>query len=550
MPQVVFSPTSQNDTTLNELAFRGMSENLAENIKYRRSQQSRKAATAQDLEAKMAAGLIPKSALKVTDEGFEFKDQEAKSAFYDKLGSMFGKDKRSRAGKTEQTSEIVNRDQQFTQDVASAVEANRGPNADYMDAKSRELVEQTLEFGKTRPTPLTDAELRGNYMDQMNTEVDRLLGKGSKLRGADVSGPAATAVKLAEQAAKIQAEQNLKAAGGAPAPAPGPAPAPASTTTSGTKTSVSASATDAEKIAASLKSAASEKASSEYNVEVGGIDVNSDIYAKTRTDKTSERIDEIKTSLTNLLGLSAFENYGNQLLRVNDQNINAPVNNTFGALAEKRAADIERWEKAGSTDGFAEEIKSIGKRQVKTEGSKWAGKVGTAASFGFSPNINISTVEGSKATASSGDKGGSGADKTKVWNTGWGDYRSPDVSMDAEGNKLVSKATNLVINPQNQPFGTDPASNKMFDDYNKTRYANVGVKAVKKPGGVIEWVDNSGTVVGTAYWDTNQEQINAAGKKRVDAAGKVIRGDWNLTMNAGATRAQIEAITGTNFQAK
>ena len=282
MPQVVFSPTSQNDTTLNELAFRGMSENLAENIKYRRSQQSRKAATAQDLEAKMAAGLIPKSALKVTDEGFEFKDQEAKSAFYDKLGSMFGKDDRSRAGKTEQTSEIVNRDQQFAQDVASAVEANRGPNADYMDAKSRELVEQTLEFGKTRPTPLTDAELRGNYMDQMNTEVDKLLGKGSKLRGADVSGPAATAVKMAEQIAKIRAEQNLKAAGGAVTPTPAPIPAP--TTTSGTKTSVSASATDAEKIAASLRSAASEKASSEYNVEVGGIDVNSDIYAKTRTD--------------------------------------------------------------------------------------------------------------------------------------------------------------------------------------------------------------------------------------------------------------------------
>jgi hypothetical protein len=550
MPQIVFSPTSQNDTTLNELAFRGMSENLAENIKYRRSQQSRKAATAQDLEAKMAAGLIPKSALKVTDEGFEFKDQEAKSAFYDKLGSMFGKDDRSRAGKTEQTSEIVNRDQQFAQDVASAVEANRGPNADYMDAKSRELVEQTLEFGKTRPTPLTDAELRSNYMNQMNAEVDKLMGKGSALRGTDIGGTAGIAVQMAEKLAAINAAK--KAGPVEPTPTPTPAPAPASTTTSGSRTSVSANATDAEKIAASLKSAASEKASSKYNVEVGGIDVSSDIYAKTRTDRTSERMDEVKTSLSNLLGLSAFENYGNQLLRVNDQNINAPVNNTFDAMAKQRVADIERWEKAASTDGVSEEIKNIGKRQVKTEGSKWLGEVGTAASFGFSPSININQTSATGGSAKSGDGSGSVANVSMAEADDANGERT-QISIDKKTRQLTGDTAGLALRISGKKGFQDgnAVEAQMAKLANPALNPGYKISSVREPGAKFPTqviIQTPNGVIKMTYSAQLRATQDATAKNQGKGGWEAGLTGWTVDAGAGVKTADLQRFAGITIK--
>lgn len=476
MPQVVFSPTSQNDTTLNELAFRAMSENLAQNIDYRRKQQTRKAATAQDMEAKMAAGLMPKSAMTVTDEGFEFKDNTAKQAFYDKLGAMFGGDSRDREGRTTQTTQLINRDKQFSQDIASAVEANRGQDADYMDAVTREMAAQTLEFGRERPRPLTDADLRGQYNEQVNQELNKLMGKGSALRGSNIGGTAGLAVKMAEQLAAINAAKSV------PAPTTPTEPAaPAKPEVKGSKStsSVSAKATDAEKIAAAIGSKASEKAMSKYSKEVGGIDVSSDVYAQTTTDKQSARIDELKTSLSNLMGLSAFENYGNQLMRVADPN--SISNETFSGMANKRSADLIRWENAATTDGVTQDIKQIGKRQVKTEGSKWSGEVGTAAAYGFSPSININTTSATGGSAKSGDGGQQQAGKmrslagktgvqgqdfeyrrsgTTIWKTQF-DANSLDPRFKTGGKIDVAKTANQLL-ANVRLGGTEPEEREMI----------------------------------------------------------------------------------------
>lgn len=547
MPQVVFSPTSQNDTTLNELAFRAMSENLAQNIDYRRKQQARKAATAQDMEAKMAAGLMPKSAMKVTDEGFEFKDDTAKQAFYDKLGAMFGGDSRDREGRTTQTTQLINRDKQFSQDIASAVEANRGQDADYMDAVTREMAAQTLEFGRERPRPLTDADLRGQYNEQVNQELNKLMGKGSALRGSNIGGTAELAVKMAEQLAAINAAKSV------PAPTTPTEPAaPAKPEAKGSKStsSVSAKATDAEKIAAAIGSKASEKAMSKYSKEVGGIDVSSDVYAQTTTDKQSARIDELKTSLSNLMGLSAFENYGNQLMRVADPN--SISNETFSGMANKRSADLIRWENAATTDGITQDIKQIGKRQVKTEGSKWSGEVGTAAAYGFSPSININTTSATGGSAKSGDGGGAGANVSMAEADDANGERT-QISIDKTTRRLTGDTAGLALRISGKKGFQDgnAVEAQMAKLANPALNPGYKVSSVREPGAkfptqvVIQTPD--GTIKMT-YSDQLRMTQDATAKNQGKGGWEAGLTGWTVDASAGVKTSDLQRFAGITIK--
>lgn len=409
MPQVVFSPTSQNDTTLNELAFRAMSENLAQNIDYRRKQQTRKATVAQDMEAKMAAGLMPKSAMKVTDEGFEFANDAAKKSFYEKLGAMMGRpeDDMNQKGFTniivDPNADAKNRER-YQEGVAAAVESAKGDEevqrvsantADMFDAAKK------LQFTGISPTDEPDAGQQAAAANLgmvnnlvMQNQQSNLQAKQQSLQQA-LQGSAL----LAPQAAQMQAQQvgnvplltsqNVTVPGttltnvrpGQTATTPGVALGPVSTKQSqSTKVNTGGSS-------AGATSAISEMDQIQASYKRPGYKYKQDDYALQETTKQAERRDELRTSLRNLMGLAAFENYGNQLMRVADPN--SISNNTFGEMAEKRAADLIRWEAAGAGEGVSQAYQKVGERSTEVDAAEYSINAVRKDALKQQSNINI-----------------------------------------------------------------------------------------------------------------------------------------------------------------
>jgi hypothetical protein len=495
MPQVVFSPTSQNDTTLNELAFRGMSENLAENIKYRRSQQSRKAATAQDLEAKMAAGLIPKSALKVTDEGFEFKDQEAKSAFYDKLGSMFGKDDKSRKGFT--TSQIdpnadATNSQRYREGVSAAIESAKGSlEAQGVAAKTAEMFNAAKDLQFTGPTPTDEPDAAQDNAAKNAAMINNMVQQGQQgnLQAMQQSLQQALQANnlLGQQTAAMQQQQvgnvaalsgqgpNITSAVTAPG---GNVPGPVNTKQT-QKTQVKTGNTGS-----GASSAISEMDQIQAAYESPGYKYKQDDYALKTTSTQSERIDEIKTSLTNLLGLSAFENYGNQLLKVNDQNINAPVNNTFGAMSQQRAADILRWEQAGTKDGTTQEYEKVGERSTEVTPAKYSINAVRKDALKQQQNIMIGgNTLSTGAVTTTGNQGGAADNKNALAALKDASGREVAGSFDPQTNTYSFAGSTISGSNIDKWVKSAPANMIQWEKSNKPGYAKFKIK------GTTDWFE-------------------------------------------------------------
>lgn len=91
MPQqFVFEPQYRNQTD-------DLMLNLAENVRYRRAQQNRKAAKADELKLQMATGQIPEANLRVTDYGIEGGGRRSErganlAAYYNQLRQWAGQD--------------------------------------------------------------------------------------------------------------------------------------------------------------------------------------------------------------------------------------------------------------------------------------------------------------------------------------------------------------------------------------------------------------------------------------------------------------------------
>lgn len=409
MPQVVFSPTSQNDTTLNELAFRAMSENLAQNIDYRRKQQTRKATVAQDMEAKMAAGLMPESAMKVTDEGFEFANDAAKKSFYERLGAMMGRpeDDMNQKGFTniivDPNADAKNRER-YQEGVAAAVESAKGDEevqrvsantADMFDAAKK------LQFTGISPTDDPDAgqQTAAANLGMVNNLVMQNQQSNLQAKQQSLQQALQGSALLAPQAAQMQAQQvgNVPLLTGQTITVPGTTltnvPPGQTVTTPGTTLGpVNTRQSQTTRVGTGASGAGATSAISEMDqiqasYKRPGYKYKQDDYALQETTKQAERRDELRTSLRNLMGLAAFENYGNQLMRVADPN--SISNNTFGAMAEKRAADLIRWEAAGAGEGVSQAYQKVGERSTEVDAAEYSINAVRKDALKQQNNINI-----------------------------------------------------------------------------------------------------------------------------------------------------------------
>jgi hypothetical protein len=569
MPQVVFSPGDRQSSELNQLAFQAMSENLAENVKYRRSQQQRKAATAQDMQDKMALGLIPKSEITVTDEGFKFKDDEAKASYYNQLANMFGQDNMSREGRTDITLDpksIQANEQRFAQGVNAAQQAALGTE---QDQRVRNMVEQQAgNVLSLQTSGMSPNDQPGSAQAAANQNFNMVSNYVSANQPSNLQARQQALQEAISGVGLLQTNNNAVAANqvanvanlvGAPAATATPAGTSVTTTAAG-KPPLSAKQSQNAKVTTGggrtgASNTVTEMDQAKAAYETGGFKYKQDDYALQTTEKKSARLDEIKTSMKNLLGLSALENYSNQLMRTGDYNQTAPLNSTFKTAFDQRAAELKRWEEAATTDGKAQTMQKIGERNIDVAGQKYA-----IESTRKDALAAQTIIQGSSATASTGavtqagtPSGGGGGSTT--WHSQWGANVLPDMTLDATGNALLSDVNNLVIHPQMQPFSS--SSKSQFDAYNSNtgKYGLAGLKANKikdavTGNDVIEWKDASGKVLGVAFWDKDQTKYNKLGMPVQDPSGAIEKGNWTLQVKAGATRSQIEAIQGVNFQKK
>lgn len=352
--------------------------NLAENVAYRRAKQNMKVAQKQDLELKMAAGLIPKTEITVTDEGFQFAGEDspmdqsaAREAFYRAVGGLDPRDDRSQQGFTQVREQMLpGQAEQFAAQVAQAqgaADKALPPDLDAMQrgnfavasalagnvgaAKPGSMPNPTLPQppGSTpTPTPVPSP-----------TPSPSGMGSGAGAIGAQASVPppppptpsglGAMMAQKVGQAKPVSASQIVQ-----PAAPAGAALTPPPTTSS------------------SSSAAQKWKGVGKINVSMdrGGFETEMANVSEKTTMVQNAQIDEIKRSIPKLAGLAALETYGNQIMATRGYNAGVPEQNTFGTLLKQRVADLERWEKASTGSGVAQTLEKQTPFKTKVEGSK------------------------------------------------------------------------------------------------------------------------------------------------------------------------------------
>jgi hypothetical protein len=116
----------------------------------------------------------------------------------------------------------------------------------------------------------------------------------------------------------------------------------------------------------------------------GALEASNDQYAQTTQTVKAERMDEIKTSLTNLQRLAAFEDTLHGIGNMNGYE-SGIKKNVYSDLATQRQADLARWEKDAMLEGTQTKTEKIGTSTTKlgaseassTVTSKEAMKTGT-----------------------------------------------------------------------------------------------------------------------------------------------------------------------------
>jgi hypothetical protein len=401
MPQYSFAPSTDSaDNTLGNEGFRQLFNNLSQNVEYRRKMQAAKGAQAAKMRLQQEAGLLPKGNITMTDQGYEFDNEQARNAYYSALGGMMGDQDMSREGGVRSTTSVINDEEQYANDIANANVSNVGPNGENLGAITEDMALITRGIGENQPDILDNPGRRAAFNNDVDSRVNAFVQKVQNTPKKDLSGIGMLAVKMATELAAAKGNQ-LTPTTEAPGTTAAGKPATATTApTTPTSSRISASVTDKDRNQVGVNQSVSQRGQASYEYDAGGINVKRDQLAQTTTSKQSARYDDTKTSLKNLLGLSAFS-AGADDLSVAAGNQQS-TNNPFGAMAQKRANDMLRWEQAASTDGTQQSVEKVGERQITTTGMKAKGSATTQEAMKHAQNIIFAPQQTS--SVSTGDR--------------------------------------------------------------------------------------------------------------------------------------------------
>ena len=537
--------------------------NLAENVAYRRAKQQMKAAQKQDLELKMAQGLIPKANITVTDEGFAFEGEDtlgsqllgterrdtsaARQAFWEAVGAPERGADMSREGFTnvleqqipgqkEAFAAMVEQARRAADETLSPEERNLAQqnyaNASAMlgsVASRPSLTEQPDDVIPTIPIPQPQPQPQPNDPFYQTGPVGGStplsmpsaanIGSAASVVGSTTATPPPpppSPTSLGSMMANRLAKQG-------PIPAKPAAPA-APTTTEDKATSASEKVQQGGKIA--------EMGQVEVGIKRGGFDVQMANVATKTTQVQSAQIDEIKRSIPRLAGLAALENYGNQLMQTRGYNTGAPMQDTFSSLLNQRVKDIARWEEAATKSGTSRTLEKLDPFKMEVKPTELDLKVTRKGELKADTRISASFRGGDTQAPLSGGVYSyqSASDKTKRQ------------SVEANDRGFLLRPTTDIaynIGPNTSEYAGGPE----FFEAMKSKVAQQVIPGLEK-WEVLATGDPKNPTSIVLKSPDGRQRIQWIQDKNVDAKKG---GRWTLSASENTNVAALQYFTGNSF---
>lgn len=393
MPQISHIPNQQRDSTLTDEAFRRMFSDIEEHIRFRRESQARKSAMADKASREQAAGVSPKAKITFTDEGMEFENEAARNAYFAALGERVGASPMDRKGFTNKSTKVTD----GSEHVAKVMAAD-SPERQAMRRRASGAVNEAMNIvkGAKEDSPQLfnpDASLNPNLGATMPS-----LDKAASIYKDVLASTAATAASLRKS--DIEQQQ-------APQPTNQPAAQPSAPPQKQPKETRQETQPAGIRVGGNIKNNINVREHGEgaWKYKEGDIDIQDPVLGTTTTETQSARFDEIRTNFWDLMALKSSEDMSNSAIRA--ANPNAVIDKgMFEKAAEKREADLLRWEQAATNDGVSQTVSELGKRIYKTGGNEYSGESRYKDSYGqgiqFAPNISLEANKDAKG----GDKAG------------------------------------------------------------------------------------------------------------------------------------------------
>lgn len=511
--------------------FTDLLTNLAENVKYRRAKEAEKATTAETLSMLQATGQIPNMGdVTITDRGPEWQDENARSSYYQALGSRFGAGKDyTQDGGTNSTAVLENdapaearaQMERMSQDQLLRAQAEQDYD-NQLKAASLQIVDgmPTSTLPPPPPKPSGPQPL-GNTTASAQPQPDATQNLHNAM----------AAFKVAASTMGIPTTQDLPSLLEPIAPKPTDPTATAAQPNPNVRiqagSSVGNSESHAAKIVRSLKQ--------------GELTADVDQYARTTTTNKAELTDEIRTNYNDLMGMAAYQDTLNNI----GSNYFGPSGrmNVYKDLATQRQANLERYEKMLSAEGTSEKLEKVGGVKYKQGGVESQSEVGNRHAYGtrISNNLSGGTFSG----------GGNPTAKSSVWNISRGSWRGADVPVvetsPGSGQFMTSSKVNgldIREDEAHQAFAletTKPAAFKSYQARLKNKW-NAEVKTEQRNGVTVKVWYRDGQEAAIAQWEDGKQRIGEDGKPKGNGA-------WDLMVYPGQPIGFVGDLTGDNPQA-
>lgn len=521
MPQITYIPSQNVASEIGSRAFERLFDNMAANVKYREDRQALKNAEAQKMSMKMALGLVPKSKDMVfTDNGQEFTNADAQSAYYEALRGKMGDQPMDREG--------------YTNSQVDGIEESKA-------LQQRQIDESTTKDENQFAQELRNAARRGIRTTETLRETDpTLITRGSETPDANVYAPERDMTKQAEVAKSVfahalglssataeQLAQKTAAAQEPSAPASAPTVAASKPTDKpqNTKTKITAGATvsDGTKV--------SERDQSSVKIKTPDVTIKNPIVGTTTTDRQSARIDDLKTSYWNLLGLKSAEDAAGSFAVYDNPQYAVANKGTFDIALQRRQDQINNWEKAASEDGTTQKAEQFGTQEYSKTGTDL--DLSSTRANALANQTNIEMRSGNvNATQNPGSDNTQGRYEFKSHGNA-----DNSVETDAVGNIL--RGVNNMKLDRGIPFKDggqlrDQLTQQIADNINtqgwrvESNGSNPGLIKVVSP-------DKSKTI--QLQWD-----------KELVVPGKTDKGDWKVSATPGVSIGTLQLVVGGQFK--
>lgn len=544
MPQITYIPASDRNDELTGRAFERLFSNIDDNIRNRRAQEARKSSRAELAAQQMAAGLRPKANITYTDEGMKFDSPEARKAYYEALGSKIGASDMSRDGGTETTSQVVGGEDHMKA-VAAADTPERQARRARMDAAEVDQLNRIQNIEGNNPT-LIRSDGSPNPASTVVPDKAASIGAMQQMLGLTQK----TAASMHQMLSSAQQQQNPSAAtvpaaqafthlgkGNIPGvgpkglPVPNvnvPAPPP-ETPQAKTKTTTTAKAGGKESTSVSLR----EHDAADITMTEGDINIRTPEYIQqTKTVKTG-RLDDVKTSFWDLMGMKAAEDDAMSAYRLQNPQAASLEKGTFETALAKRQADMQRWEAASTQDGTQMTTDKGGEKVYEVKGGTT--KLGVTAKNALANNyMNTVNVGGSTTNLNPGNNPNA---KNAVYKY-MGTEKEQEVETSPTG-ILLRDAGDLTF--RKGPF--KPVSGGDF----QTKLAD-WVK--RSPSFGNNKADASGWKVESDNPTGNPGQIwlrNPASGEEIAFMWNDSKKDWQVTAKAGTNVSRLQSLLGNTF---